>query len=210
MAKQWQQGLSYRAALDALEQRFQNLRTQDRVVNHELMPCIESIDGFLFAVNAAPGEVKPSLWLGDLLTLIQQPDEVPGASINLLISYAQQCKKRQAAQKYPLPAVRDALAALVPASPLNAFCHGFELGYQCVADLWSAKLPAELAAELESQVMALRFFASTDHARQMIQQHNLSMRPDQLADEVLKNFSKAADLHVRLGMALAVDQENTH
>jgi yecA family protein len=210
MSDQWQKGKSYRDALNGINQRFDKLRQTDRVVNHELIPTIESIDGFLFAINAAPEVIKPSQWLADLLPLIQQPNEKPSEAINLIISYALHSKKRLEQQKYALPAETDALKALVPASPLNCFCHGFGLGYQHVSDLWEKKLPKELASELKSQVFALRFFSSTEHARQFIAEKDLSIRPDQLAEEVLKNLPKAADLHVRLGMALSIDQQQTH
>lgn len=208
MSGQWQKSKSYREALDGINQRFQALRAMDRVVSHELMPCVESIDGFLFAINSAPVVLKPSYWLAELLPLIQQPNEPPAESINLIISYAVHCRARLAQQKYALPAESDPLKALVPASPLNCFSYGFELGYQRVKDIWKKKLPEELWPELKSQVFALRFFSSTDHARQFIEEKNLSIRPDQLAEEVLKNLPKAADLHVRLGMALEVDNKH--
>lgn len=210
MSTPWAKSFSYREALDGLTKRFATLKAQDRVVTHELMPNIESIDGFLFAVNAAPADVSPTEWLGDLLPLVQLPDEKPSEAVNLLISYALHSKSRMEQQKYALPEESDPLKALAPASPLNSFSHGFELGYQKIESVWSASLAEELRSELSSQVFALKFFSSTEHANAYLKARDSKMRPDQLAEQVLQNLPKAADLHVRLGMATEVDRGTAH
>ncbi|MEJ2073714.1 MAG: UPF0149 family protein [Reinekea sp.] len=210
MSQQWAKSFSYREALDGLNERFNVLSAIDRVVRHELMPCIESLDGYLFAINAVPASISPTEWLADLLPLIQQPNENPGDVVSLIISYAQHGKKRMQQQRYALPPEQDPLKALQPGSPLNCFSHGFELGYQRIESVWSAVLAEELCGELQSQVFALKFFASTEHANRYIKEKSLTIRPDQLAEQVLQNLPKAADLHVRLGMAAEVDRSQTH
>ncbi len=210
MTHNWAKSFSYREALDGLNARFEAMSKTDRVVHHELFPCIESIDGYLFAVNAAPSSISPTEWLGELLPMVQQPDEKPNEAVNLLISYSQHSKKRMEQQKYALPDESDPLKALKPASPLNCFSHGFEMGYQRIESIWSATLAEELRNELKSQVFALKFFSSTDYAKQYVGEKSLNMRPDQLAEQVIKNLPKAVDLHVRLGMAAGLDKRQTH
>lgn len=211
MSGQWAKSVSYRDALNGLQQRFETLAKQDRVVGHELFPNMASIDGYLFAINAAPASVSPTDWLGELLPLIQLPDEAPADSVNLLISYALHSKARQEQQKYALPqAGTDPVAALQPGSPLNSFSHGFEVGFRRVDSIWSALIAPELRKELESQRFALTFFASADHAREYLKARKSPMRPDQLAEQVLKTLPQAADLHVRLGMATEADKGAAH
>lgn len=210
MSTHWAKSFSYREALDGLNARFAELAKTDRVVAHELMPSIHSIDGYLFAINAAPATISPTEWLGELLPLVQLPDEQSPEAVNLLISYAQHCKSRMEQQKYALPTETDVLKALAPASPLNSFSHGFEVGYRRVESVWSATLAEELRKELSAQVFALKFFASTEHANQYLKDRESPMRPDQLAEQVLSNLPKAADLHVRLGMSAEVDRGTAH
>ncbi|WP_196158873.1 UPF0149 family protein [Reinekea sp. G2M2-21] len=210
MTNQWAKSYSYREALDALLARFKERSQQDRIVNHELMPNLASIDGYLFAINAAPAEISPTEWLGDLLPLIQLEGEKPAEAVNVLISYALHSKSRMAQQKYALPDETDPLQALAPASPLNSFSHGFEVGYRRVESVWSASIAQELRGELQSQVFALKFFSSTEHANNYLKQRQSVMRPDQLAEQVLANLPKAADLHVRLGMAMEMDRGIAH
>lgn len=210
MSQQWAKSFSYREALDALNKRFATLKAQDRVANSALMPNIASIDGFLFAINAAPAQISPTEWLADLLPLVELDDDNPKETVSLLISYALHSKSRLEQQKYALPSETDALKALAPASAMNSFCHGFEMGFQKVQSVWSATIAEELRAELDAQVFALRFFASTEHANKYIKERDLKIRPDQLADQIIANLPKAADLHVRLGMALEVDKGTAH
>jgi len=210
MTDQWAKSVSYRVALDDLTARFSQLKGQDRVARSELMPNIESIDGYLFAINSVPAKVSPSEWLGDLLPLIQISGEAPAAAVNLLISYQVHSLARMAQHQYALPSETDPLAALKPASALNSFSHGFEVGYRRIATIWSASIPEELRTELTSQVFALKFFASTENAKLYLSARKSPMRPDQLAEQVLNNLPKAADLHVRLGMALDSERGTAH
>lgn len=210
MAQSWAKSFSYRDARDGLQARFAKLAEQDRVVTHELFPNLSSIDGFLFAINSAPAEVSPTEWLPDLLPLVQLPDEKPAEAVNLLISYALHSASRLEQQKYPLPDESDPVGAMKPASPMNSFSHGFERGYERVKSIWSAMIADELRGELDSQLFALKFFASTDYARDYLKARDSVMRPDQLAEQVLNNFPKAADLHVRLGMAIEAGQSPSH
>ena len=116
MAAQWAKSVSYREAKDGLQARFKELSTQDRVVSHELFPNLSSVDGYLFAINAAPATVSPTQWLPELLPLVQLPEEKPADAVNLLISYAQHSKARMEQQKYPLPDAADPVSALQPGS----------------------------------------------------------------------------------------------
>lgn len=210
MSQQWAKSFSYREAFDALTHRFEQLKQQDRVAAYELMPNIASIDGFLFAINAAPAKISPTEWLGDLLPMVQLPDEKPNEAVNILISYALHSKARMEQQKYALPNETDSLKALAPASAVNSFSHGFEVGYKKVQSIWSASIAEELRSELDAQIFALRFFASTEHANNYIKERNLKIRPDQLADQIIANLPKAADLHVRLGMAIEAEKGTAH
>ena len=170
MTNSWAKSVSYRDALDGLNARFAALKQQDRVVSYELMPNIHSIDGYLFAINAAPAAVSPTEWLGELLPLVQLPDEKPAEAVNQLISYAVHSKTRMAQQKYRLPEETDPIKALAPGSPLNSFCHGFEVGYRKIESIWSASIAQELRSELNSQVFALKFFSSTVHANTFLKE----------------------------------------
>lgn len=210
MTQQWAKSFSYREALDALTQRFEHLSKQDRVASHALMPNIASIDGFLFAINAAPATISPTEWLAELLPMVQLADEKPNEAVSLLISYALHSKARMEQQKYALPSETDSLKALAPASAVNSFSHGFEMGFEKVQSIWSASVAEELRGELDAQVFALRFFASTEHANKYIKERNLKIRPDQLADQIIANLPKAADLHVRLGMAIEAEKGTAH
>ncbi len=210
MTNSWAKSVSYREALDGLNARFMTLQQQDRIVNHELMPNIHSIDGYLFAINAAPATISPSEWLGEMLPLIQLPNEQPAEAVNLLISYAVHSKSRMAQQKYALPEEKDPIKALAPASPLNSFSHGFEMGYRKIETIWSVGIAQELRSELNAQVFALKFFSSTVHANNYLKDKKSTIRPDQLAEQVLTNLAKAADLHVRLGMATDLTRGTAH
>lgn len=210
MSDPWVKSLSYRQALDGLKQRFADLKQQDRIAETELYPALETIDGYLFAINCAPAVISPTEWLGDLLPLIQSSDDKPGDSVNMLISYQLHSKARMDAQKYALPNESDPLKAVTAGSAMNSFSHGYERGYSRVQSLWSAMTPEELRAELETQVFALTFFTSTDNAKQYIRDKSLKLRPDQLAEQILANLAKAADLHARLGMAIAASKQTSH
>jgi len=210
MTEKWAKSVSYRSALDDLTARFAELKLQDRIARSELMPNIESIDGYLFAINSVPAKVSPSEWLGDLLPLIQLAGEPPAAAVNLLISYQVHSLARMAQHQYAVPVETDPLAALKPGSALNSFSHGFEVGYRRISTIWSASIPKELHSELTSQVFALTFFASTENARLYLSARKSPMRPDQLAEQVLNNLPKAADLHVRLGMSLDAERGLKH
>jgi uncharacterized protein YecA (UPF0149 family) len=210
MTNQWAKSFTYRESLDGLTERFEQLKQTDRVVSHELMPNLSSIDGFLFAINATPAKISPTEWLGDLLPLVQLPDEKPSEAVNLLISYSLHSKARMEQQKYTLPVETDSIKALAPGSPLNSFSHGFEVGYRKIESVWSASVAEELRSELNAQIFALKFFASTEHANKYIKERDLKIRPDQLADQILGNLPKAADLHVRLGMAIDAEKGVSH
>jgi len=210
MTNPWAKSVTYREALDGLIERFAQLKQQDRIANSEMMPNIESINGYLFAINSAPAAVSPTEWLADLLPIVQLPEEKPAEAVNLLISYQMHSKSRVEQQKYAIPEETDPLAAIKAGSALNSFSHGFEVGYRCIESVWSATIPQELRSELDSQIFALRFFSSTDYASQYLKKRKSDMRPDQLAEQVLKNLPKAADLHVRLGMAINAGRGPAH
>lgn len=210
MSQPWAKSLTYRQALDELTQRFDDLSKSDRVAKSELLPNLCSLDGYFFAINAAPAAVSPTQWLDDLLLLIQMPNDDPAQCLNLLVSYAVHSKKRMVQQKYALPLEADALKAMTPGSPMNSFCHGFELGHRKVMSIWSALTPEALRKELASQVFALCFFSSPAHAKRYLKDRKSDMAPHELADQVIKNWSKAADLHVRLGMSVEVQKRVIH
>jgi uncharacterized protein YecA (UPF0149 family) len=210
MSDPWVKSLSYRQALDGLITRFEKLKQQDRIAETELYPALETIDGYLFAINSAPVDISPVEWLGDLLPLIQLSDEKPADAVNTLISYQLHSKSRMEQQKYALPEESDPLKAIKAGSALNSFSFGYERGYNRVHSLWSAMTPEELRKELDAQVFALTFFTSTDNATKYINEKSLKLRPDQLAEQILANLSKAADLHVRLGMAISATRQTSH
>ncbi len=99
MSNDWAKSLSYRDSLDALTDRFTQLKMQDRLITSDQVPCIETIDGYFFAINSAPAKISPTEWLGDLLPLVQLPDEKPSEAVNTLISYQLHCHARMAQQK---------------------------------------------------------------------------------------------------------------
>jgi uncharacterized protein YecA (UPF0149 family) len=208
---QWASSYSYRECLDEFSRRFGKLKETDRVITSDLHANLHTINGYLFAICSAPASVSPTDWLGELLPLVQLPDDDKAATaVNLLISYQMHLKKRMATQKYSLPESTDSLDGLKPGSDLNSFSQGFSAGYDRISSIWSVKIPNELQKELTSQIFALGFFASTDNAKQFLKAKKSKLRPEQLADQVLANFPKAADLHVRLGMAVEVDTSSLH
>lgn len=210
MAKPWAASFSYRDAVNELERRFEVMSTSDSAIHSDLCANIHTLNGYLLAINSAPATVSATEWLADLLPLVQVDDEKPADSVNLLISYAIHLKNRAQQQKYAIAQEADALAAFVPSSPMNSFSLGFARGYERIQSIWSAKIAKALEAELSSQVFALSFFASTEHANRFIKEKGLKLRPEQLADQVLASFEKAVDLHVRLGMATEADGETFH
>lgn len=210
MTKPWAKSFTYREARNGLMQRFSQMKQHDRIAVSELFPNIEAIDGFFFAINSAPAKVSPTEWLGDLLPMFQVLEDKSAEIVSLLISYQLHSKARLERQKYALPEERDPINAIKAGSALNSFSHGFEVGYQRIASIWSSSVPQELRKELNAQVFALRFFSSTHHANEYIKENNSEMRPDQLAEQVLKNLPKAADLHVRLGLAIEAGRSQVH
>jgi len=49
MTNPWAKSVTYREALDGLIERFAQLKQQDRIANSEMMPNIESINGYWFS-----------------------------------------------------------------------------------------------------------------------------------------------------------------
>lgn len=169
-----------------------------------LIPAsMAGIDGYLFAICQSPVAISVSDWLEPFTQLMPKVEPTINL-INAVLSYQLQMEKRCRVQRYPLPKVEDldALEQMQPGSPLNEWSLGFSVGYRLVESAWQQCLPPELEAELDSQLFALRFFATPDHARQFLAKRNSAMRPDQLADEVIKKLPKAVDLHARLSMSI--------
>lgn len=191
-------------AFDQARQWVQDhLPASDTQVASPVPPSLTAIDGFLFAISQAPVPASASDWLGDLLPLF--PDaESPSEALNAVLSLQRHIERRCEAQDYPVPNTTgmDAIAQIQPGQPLNDWSLGFEAGFEHVRDIWQKLVPSELASELDSQVMALSFFSTPEKARQFLAQRDSTMRPEQLAEQVLAQFPKAVDLHARLSISV--------
>jgi len=96
----------------------------------------------------------------------------------------------------------DAVTQIKPGHRMNDWSLGFEAGFLHARPLWMTLVPAELRSELDSLYVALSFFASPEKARQFIARRSSPLRPEQLADQILGQFPKAADLFSRLSISV--------
>lgn len=195
--------LDFAQARNMLSEWLQQQPEEDRPESTLIPASLAGIDGYLFAICQAPIAVSVSDWLEPFTQLMPRVEPTLNL-INAVLSYQLQMEKRCQQQRYPLPKVDDldAVEQIKPGSILNDWSLGFSIGYRLVEDSWQHLIPAELQSELDSQLFALRFFATPDHARQFLAKRNSAMRPDQLADEVIKQLPKAVDLHARLSMSI--------
>jgi uncharacterized protein len=190
--------LSYQDARDWV---VANLPTENAA--GPVPPRLDGLNGFFFAISQAPVPVSASDWLGDVLPLFAHI-EPASQSLNAVLSLQRHIERACENQQYPLPDTvgMDAVTQIKPGHRMNDWSLGFEAGFLHARPLWMTLVPAELRSELDSLYVALSFFASPEKARQFIARRSSPLRPEQLADQILGQFPKAADLFSRLSISV--------
>lgn len=190
--------LSYQ---DARQWVTDNLPTEN--AEGPVPPSLDGLNGFFYAISQAPVPVSASDWLGDVLPLFGHIEPASNA-LNAVLSLQRHIEQACEKQEYPIPdtAGMDAVNQIKPGHRMNDWSLGFEAGFIHARPLWLTLVPAELRSELDSLYFALSFFASPDKAREFIARRSSPLRPEQLADQILGQFPKAADLFSRLSISV--------
>jgi uncharacterized protein len=190
--------LSYQEARDWVAA---NLPTEN--AQGPVPPSLDGLNGFFFAISQAPVPVSASDWLGDVLPLFAHIEPASSA-LNAVLSLQRHIEQACEQQQYPIPdtAGMDAVNQIKPGHRMNDWSLGFEAGFLHARPLWMTLVPGELRSELDSLYFALSFFASPEKARQFIAKRSSPLRPEQLADQILGQFPKAADLYSRLSISV--------
>jgi uncharacterized protein len=135
-------------------------RPESTLTYHELQ-------GFLFAVAAAPEFVGPSEWL-PLIFDEQDPgyasvDEAQHILDQITALYNEvnaAILEKRAALPADCTVHADAVQNLEPSAPLSRWSRGFLVGHQWLEELWEVDLPREMDEEVGAIVMTLSFFVS--------------------------------------------------
>jgi uncharacterized protein len=125
------------------------------------------VQGFLFALAAAPDFVKPSEWLpmifGDEepgFETMEEGQEVMGLVLALYNEKLGEVRDEGPRMPEGCEFRDDLLANLEPDAPVAQWSRGFRTGHLWLEDSWEANLPEELKEELGAIVGTLTFFSS--------------------------------------------------
>jgi uncharacterized protein len=153
------------ATFEALSSFLDDAGRPDGVLRyHELQ-------GFLFAVAAAPEFVPPSEWLAEVL----ESDELERVGVERarevmdeLMTQFDDINAVVAEGRAGLPADcsfrPELMANLAADAPVSRWSRGFIRGHSWLEESWTAYLPEELDEEVGAMLLTLSFFASRDLA----------------------------------------------
>lgn len=139
-------------------------RPEETLRYHELQ-------GFLFAVAAAPDLVPPSEWIPEVFGG-REPDFGTGDEAQRILtelmalynSINASMLDRRATLPPDCQFLDDVLANLAEDAPMSLWSRGFLRGHQWLEESWDPYIPEEIDEEFGLQLMTLSFFASPDLA----------------------------------------------
>ena len=167
------------------------------------------LQGFLFAVVAAPDVVPPSEWLrivfGDHDVPAPESPEEAERLMTALMGLYNELAGQIAGGSPDLPAdcgFRDpVLANLDEDAPVSHWCRGFIQGHQWMEESWDPYIPEDLDQEVGFVLMALSFFAKRELAEEFVRETG---RKDleELATLIRGVFAEALREYARLGRSI--------
>jgi uncharacterized protein len=174
-------------------------RPADTLRHHELQ-------GFLFAVAAAPEFVAPSEWLPFVFG--EEPAAETVEELNMLLGAVMDeynaINDGVFAGQPTLPAgctfAAEPLANLEPGAPISQWSRGFVRAHQWLGELWEENLPEDWDEELGAILMTLSFHANLGVATALADETGGTV--EQMAVDLREVFVPAMEEYVELGRIL--------
>jgi uncharacterized protein len=167
------------------------------------------LQGFLFAVTAAPDLVMPSEWLPEVFGG-QAPDfddaDQENAILEELRTLYNSINMSAGSGQAKLPDdcrfADDPMANLADDAPISLWCRGFTNGHQWMEESWDAFVPDSAGNDFGLQVMTLSFFATPALAAAFAKEIGRSDMPE-VAALFRKVFPDAVQDYAWLGRAIS-------
>ena len=165
--------------------------------------------GFLFSLANGPELIPPSEWIPLVFN-----DQDPGYEtqneakliLQAMIALYNHCCREGLAGQVSLPPgceIRPLpLSNLDADAPLSQWAHGFGMGYDYLAEVWSAYTPDELDEDLGASLMTLTFFSSPQLAEAYRKETKRKGNLEQLAETVVEIFYQAMHEYAHLGRSI--------
>jgi uncharacterized protein len=139
--------------------------------------CYHELQGFLFAVAAAPDLVRPSEWMPEVFggqdAGFEDLAEAQSILPELMALY-NDVNASVAKERAALPADcrfrRNVLANLDADAPVSMWARGFVQGHQWLEEDWDTYVPAEFEQDFGMVIMTLSFFATPGLARAFVKE----------------------------------------
>ena len=168
-----------------------------------------ALQGFLFAVCAAPDLVVPSEWMPMIFDQ-REPAYADMAEARAITSAIMALHGQITAaindQAVGLPADcafrTNALDNFAAEAPVSQWCQGFTMGHQWLEESWDL-LPQELDEDMGSMLLTLGFFASRELGEAFWQETQSRKSLREFADLMRDAFEEQMALYARLGRAMA-------
>ncbi len=129
------------------------------------------LQGFLFTVVSAPEMIPMSEWMPIIFAgedvdyaNVEEAKAVIGQIMALYNTINAAVRDSPTLLPGDCPLRDDVLANFDDEAPIAQWSRGFLRGHQWLEDLWKESVPEELAEELGSILMTLRFFSSREMA----------------------------------------------
>ena len=168
------------------------------------------LQGFLFAVTAAPDMVPPSEWVPVVLgerepafANEEQAQRFLGELMELYNKLSTDVQANTVALPEDCRFRDDVLSNLSEDAPVSQWCRGFVRGHTWLEESWDETLPDELDEDLGILIMTLGFFAS----RRLAERY-LAEFPDrdktlgEMAEAFRKAFPDAMAEYAHLGRSI--------
>ena len=161
------------------------------------------LQGYLFAVAAAPELVAPTEWLPLILAdapALHSEDEA-NTLLNSLMNEYNVINDGVFSGQPALPAgctfFVEPLANLEPGAPIAQWSRGFVRAHTWLGDLWEDNIPAEWDDEYAAILMTLSFYSSRELATAFADETKSTV--GHLAASLRKVFTPAMEEYVDLG-----------
>ena len=171
-------------------------RPADALRYHELQ-------GYLFAVAAAPELIAPAEWLPLIIAdgpALHSEDEANTLPSSLMDEY-NVINDGVFSGQPALPAgctfFVEPLANLEPAAPISQWSRGFVRAHRWLGDLWEENVPAEWDDEYAAILMTLSFYSSRELATAFAEETKSTV--GRLAGSLRNVFTPAMEEYVDLG-----------
>ena len=138
---------------------------------------LPELQGFLFALNAAPELVQPSEWIPFIFADeepefrdMKEAEEVMGALMDLYNDVNVSVRAKGPRLPPGCVFLDPPMANLDPEAPVSAWARGFSAGHMWLEDAWDRYLPEEMEEEMGAVLAALGFFSSRSLAEKMAEE----------------------------------------